>query len=66
MERKTNLKCYSFVVNEPFEEFQVDPCFCGDLKDKEFKGGLAIVDIFTRYATLIPTKDNKAPAFLEA
>jgi hypothetical protein len=67
VERKTNLKGYnSFVVNEPFEEFQVDPCFFGDLKDKEFKGGLAIIDIFTKYATLIPTTDNKAPTFLEA
>jgi len=40
--------------------------FFGDLKDKEFKGGLAIIDIFTKYATLIPTTDNKAPTFLEA
>ena len=54
------------VVNEPLEEFQADPCFFGDLKDKEFKGGLAIIDIFTKYATLIPTTDNKAPTFLEA
>ena len=67
VERKTNLKAYnSFVANALFEEFQVDPCFSGDLKDKEFKGGLAIIDIFTKYATLIPTKDNKAPTFLEA
>ena len=67
VERKTNLKGYnSFVANEPFEEFQVDPCFFGDLKDKEFKGGLAIVDLFTKYAMLIPTTDNKAPTFLEA
>ena len=49
VERKTNLKGYnSFVANEPFEEFQVDPCFFGDKKDKEFKGGLAIIDMFTK------------------
>ena len=67
MERKTNLKGYnSFVANEPFEEFQVDPCLFGGLKDKEFKGGLAIIDIFSKYATFIPTTDNKAPTFLEA
>ena len=67
VEQKKNLKGYnSFVANEPFEEFQVDPCFFGDLKDKEYKGGLAIIDIFSKYATLIPTTDNKAPTFLEA
>ena len=67
VEQKKNLKGYnSFVANEAFEEFQVDPCFFGDLKDEEFKGGLAIIDIFTKYATLIPTTDNKAPTFLEA
>ena len=67
VEQKKNLKGYnSFVANEPFEEFQVDPCFFGDLKDKEYKGGLAIIDIFTKYATLVPTVDNKAPTFLEA
>ena len=32
VERKTNLKGYnSFVANEPFEEFQMDPCFFDDL-----------------------------------
>jgi hypothetical protein len=67
VEQKRNLKGYnSFVVDGPFEEFQVDPCFFGDLKDKEYKGGLVIIDIFTKYATMIPTKDNKAPTFLEA
>ena len=67
VEQKRNLKGYnSFVVDGPFEEFQVDPCFFGDLKDKECKGGLVIIDIFTKYATMIPTKDNKAPTFLEA
>ena len=46
VERKTSLKGYNcFVANEPFEEFQVDPCFFGDLKDKEYKGGLAIIDL---------------------
>ena len=67
VEQKRNLKGYnSFVVDGPFEEFQVDPCFFGDLKDKEYKGGLVIIDIFTKYATMVPTKDNKAPTFLEA
>ena len=38
VERKTNLKGYnSFVANEPFEEFQVDPCFLGDLKTRNIK-----------------------------
>ena len=49
VEQKRNLKGYnSFTVNGPFEEFQVDPCFFGDLKDKEFKGGLVIIDIFNQ------------------
>ena len=67
VEQKRNLKGYnSFTVNGPFEEFQVDPCFFGDLKDKEFKGGLVIIDIFTKFATIIPTTDNKAPQFYDA
>ena len=38
MERKTNLKGYdSFVANEPFEEFQVVPCFFGHKKTRNIK-----------------------------
>lgn len=67
VEQKRNLKGYnSWVAHEPFEEFQVDVCFFLDLKDPEYKAGLAIIDIFSKFATLIPTKNNKAPTFLEA
>ena len=67
IEQKRNLKGYnSWVAHEPFEEFQIDPCFFGDLKDKEFKGGLAMIDIFTKAATLIPIINNKWPTLFEA
>ena len=67
VEQKRNLKGYnSFVAHEPFEELQIDPCFFKDLKDKEFKGGLAMIDIFTKAATLIPIINNKWPTLFEA
>ena len=51
IERKTNLKGYnSFVVDKPFEEFQMDLAFFSDLNreedDKTYVGILLMVDIF--------------------
>jgi hypothetical protein len=66
IDRKRQLKGYnSFIASEPFEEFQVDLAFWYDLKDPEFPASMFIIDIFTKYLTIIPMKTNNAPTFLE-
>ena len=53
--RKTNLKGYnSYVAHHAFEEFQMDLFFINDLEDQEYKIGLLIVDIFSKYLTVVP------------
>ena len=66
IDRKRQLKGYnSFIASEPFEEFQVDLAFWYDLKDPEFPASMFLIDIFTKYLTIIPMKTNNAPTFLE-
>lgn len=67
IERKTNLRGFnSFIVSEPLEEFQIDLMFFSDLKDKEYPGGLLLVDIFTKFTTVQPIKSKQIPDVLEA
>ena len=69
-ERKTNLRGYnSFIVDKPFEEFQMDLAFFYDLNketnDKTNLGILIMVDIFTKYAAAVLIKTNTIPDILE-
>lgn len=71
IERKTNLKGYnSFVVDKPFEEFQMDLAFFFDLNreedDKTYVGILLMVDIFTKYTTAVTIRTKQIPDILEA
>ena len=67
IERKTQLKGYnSFIASEPKEEYQMDLFFMNYLKDPEFNIGMLMVDIFTKFVSIIPMKANNAPAILEA
>ena len=67
IERKTQLKGYnSFIANDPKEEYQMDLFFMNYLKDPEFNIGLLMVDIFTKFVSIIPMKANNAPAIQEA
>jgi hypothetical protein len=62
IQRKKNLAGYNtFVTNEPKEEYQMDLMFFFDLKDPEFKGGLLMVDTFTKFTTIIPITNNDCP-----
>ena len=66
VEQKRQLKGYnSFVASEAYEEFQVDLAFWYDLKDPEYPASMFIIDIFTKYLTIIPMTTNNAPTFLE-
>ena len=53
--RKTNLHGYnSFIAHHAYEEFQMDLFFVNDLENQEYKIGLLIVDIFSKYLTVVP------------
>ena len=65
--RKNDLPGYnSFIASQPKEEYQVDLLFFFDLKDPVYKGGLLMVDTFTKYTVIIPIKNNDAPTLLTA
>ena len=71
VDRKTNLKGYNyFVVDKPFDEFQMDLAFFSDLNreedDKTYVGILLMVDIFTKYTTAVTIKTKQIPDILEA
>ena len=67
IERKTQLKGYnSSIANEPKQEYQMDLFFMKYLKDPEFNIGLLMVDIFTKFVSIIPIKTREANTLLEA
>ena len=58
--RKTQLKgMNSFIAHKPAEEYQMDLFFMSDLKDPEYACGLLMVDIFTKYTVIIPSKSKQ-------
>ena len=64
-ERKTQLKGYnSFIPKEAYDEYQVDLFFMNDISDQDYKVGLLMVDIFTKYTEVIPLKDKSEGSIL--
>lgn len=68
---KNNLRGYnSFIVNKPFQEFQMDLAFFFDLNkeqnDRTYAGVLLMVDIFSKYTTAVLIKTKQIPDILEA
>lgn len=62
VEQKKNLRgMNSFIASHAYEEFQMDLMFFSDLKDKEYSSALLMIDIFTKYCSIIPvkTKNNQ-------
>ena len=58
--RKTNLRGYnSFIANKFRDEYQIDLCFFNENEDDEYNIGLVIIDIFSKYATLVPTTSKQ-------
>ena len=58
--RKNQLKgMNSFIAHKPAEEYQMDLFFMSDLKDPEYACGLLMVDIFTKYTVIIPSKSKQ-------
>lgn len=60
--RKTNLRGFnSYLANHAYYEYQMDLFFINDLGDhQEYKIGLLIIDIFTKYITVVPMKNKLA------
>jgi hypothetical protein len=64
--RKTNLKGYnSYIASEPFEEFQMDLFFINDLENQDYKIGLLMIDIFSKYMTVVPLNTKQPLDVLE-
>jgi hypothetical protein len=60
VEKKTKQRgMNSFIANEPRDEYQMDLMFLNDLKDPIYTTGLLMVDIFTKYTTVIPVKTKQ-------
>jgi hypothetical protein len=44
----------SFVAPGPYYEYQMDLLFINDLKKQKFKSGLVCIDVFTKFAMVLP------------
>ena len=51
----------SFVAPHAFYEFQIDLFWLVDLKKQKFKVGCLCIDIFSKYAVVVPIKSKKGP-----
>jgi hypothetical protein len=62
--RKTNLRGYnSFIADHAKQEFQIDLFFMNE--DEEYKVGLLIIDIFSKYITVVPLKTKQPDDILQ-
>ena len=48
----------SFVAPYPYYEYQLDLMFFTDLKNQKFEQGMLCIDIFTKYAVVVPIKSK--------
>jgi hypothetical protein len=66
--RKEGRGWNSFVAQGPNIEYQFDVMFITEkqLPKQEFAYGLAVIDIFTKYATMIPIKSRRHEHIMEA
>ena len=55
VETKKQLKgTNSFIAPHPHYEYQLDLFFINDIENQKFKIGITMIDIFTKYATVVP------------
>jgi hypothetical protein len=52
----------SFVAQYAFQEFQVDLCFFNDLPNQKLKIACVCVDVFSKYAAVVPILDKSVPS----
>ena len=54
------MSCYnSFVASYPKQEYQWYLFFINDLEDQEYKIGLLMIDIFSKYMTIVPLESKQ-------
>ncbi len=59
VEQKKQLKGYnSFIPPYPYYEYQLDLFFINDLENQNFKIGMIMIDIFTKYIVIVPIKSK--------
>ena len=58
----------SYVAQHPYQEYQVDIFYITEkqLPGQKYPFGLSMIDIFTKYATVIPLVERKAPDVMAA
>ena len=54
----------SFVAPNAYYEYQIDLFFITDLEKQSYKIGMACIDIFSTYATVVPIKSKQSADFL--
>jgi hypothetical protein len=55
VEKKNQLKgMNSFVAPHPYYEYQLDLFFINDLENQKVKIGMTMIDIFTKFACVVP------------
>ena len=60
IERKKQLKGYnSFVAPETYYEYQIVLMCFSDLKNLKFSVGMACIDMFSKYAVVVPIKNKQ-------
>jgi hypothetical protein len=52
----------SFVAQYAFQEFQIDLCFFKDLPNQKYTTAMVCIDVFSKYAVVVPIIDRKVPA----
>ena len=64
--RKTNLRGFnSYIADYPHQEYQMDLFFINDLENQEYKTGLIMIDIFTKFISVVPLKTKSADDVLD-
>ena len=56
----------SFVAKKPFDEFQLDLFFMKGRTELEYTMGVACIDVFSKFATVVALADKKPETLLEA
>jgi hypothetical protein len=49
----------SYIASAPYDEFQIDLMFFSDLEDQKYRNALLMIDIFSKFVSVIPMKIKK-------
>ena len=57
----------SFVAPHAYHTFQIDLFFISrkDLENQKFRVGLVLIDVFSKFASVVPIKSKEPPDFLD-